>query len=122
MGCAYNNTNSMCLGRYFTYEERISLEAYLLGHSHYVKVTNRSTLASIFHKSRRTIQREIQRGLVIHQRSEIPFEVKEYNAEYAQNLAISNNSAKGPDLKIGHDRILEKAINHYVKDLKYHMM
>ena len=25
MGRAYNNTNSMCLGRYFTYEERISL-------------------------------------------------------------------------------------------------
>ena len=57
--------------------------------------------------------------MVIHQRSEIPFEVQEYNAVYAQNLAISNYSAKGPDLKIGHDRILEKAIIHYVKDLKY---
>jgi len=76
-------------------------------------------LASIFHKSRRTIQREIKRGLVVHKRSEIPFEVLEYNAEYAQNLAISHHSAKGPDLKIGHDRILEKAINHYVKDLKF---
>ena len=119
MGRAYNNTDSMCLGRYFTYEERISLEAYLLGHSNYKKIVNKSTLASIFHKSRRTIQREINRGLVIHQRSEIPFEVIEYNAEYAQNLAVLNNSAKGPDLKIGHDRILEKAINHYVKDLKY---
>lgn len=119
MGCAYNNTDSMCLGRYFTYEERISLEAYLLGHSNYKKIVNKSTLASIFHKSRRTIQREINRGLVIHQRSEIPFEVIEYNAEYAQNLAVLNNSAKGPDLKIGHDRILEKAIIHYVKDLKY---
>lgn len=119
MGRAYNNTNSLCLGRYFTYEERISLEAYLLGHSNYKKIVNKSTLATIFHKSRRTIQREIQRGLVLHQRSEIPFEVIEYNAEYAQNLAISNSSAKGPDLKIGHDRILEKAINHYVKDLKF---
>jgi len=119
MGCAYNSTNSLCLGRYFTYEERISLEAFLLGHSHYKKVVNRSTLASIFHKSRRTVQREIQRGLVLHQRSEIPFEVIEYNAEHAQTLAIENYSAKGPDLKIGRDRILEKAIIHYVKDLKY---
>lgn len=41
----------------------------------------------------------------------------EHNAEYAQNLAISNCSAKEPDLKIGHDRILEKAIIHYIKDL-----
>ncbi len=62
---------------------------------------------------------EIKRGLVIHQRSEIPFEVIEYNAEYAHNLAISNYSAKGSDLKIGHDRIRENAINHYVRDLKY---
>ena len=67
----------MCLGRYFKYEERISLEAYLLGHSNYKKIVNKSTLATIFHKSRRTIQREIQRGLVLHQRSEIQFEVIE---------------------------------------------
>lgn len=29
MGRTYNNTNSMCLGRSFIYEERISLEACL---------------------------------------------------------------------------------------------
>ena len=56
MGRAYNNTNSMCLGKYFTYEERIGLEAYLLGHSNYKKIVNKSTLAPIFHKNRRTIQ------------------------------------------------------------------
>ncbi len=43
MGRAYNNIDSLCLERYFTYEERISLEAYLLGHSNYKKIVNKST-------------------------------------------------------------------------------
>jgi hypothetical protein len=76
MGRAYNNTNSMCLGRYFTYEERIGLEAYLLGHSNYKKIVNKSTLASNFHKNRRTIQREIQRGWCFIKEARYPLKFK----------------------------------------------
>ena len=56
---------------------------------------------------------------MLHQRSEISSEVQEYNTKYAQNLANSKSSAKGPDLKIGHDRILEKACGSEFEDNIY---
>ena len=47
---------------HFTYEDRLILEYYLQGKNHFPKITNTQKLAEIFHKSRRTIQREIKRG------------------------------------------------------------
>jgi IS30 family transposase len=57
--------------------------------------------------------------LVLHQRSEIPFEVIEYNADHAHTIAKYEGSAKGPSIKIGSDRILENAIKYYLKEFKY---
>ncbi|MDC7249438.1 MAG: hypothetical protein PQJ49_05935 [Sphaerochaetaceae bacterium] len=76
----YNRTTPIFLGSHFTCDERLILEYFLAGKNKYPKITNREELARIFNKSSRTIRREINRGTVVHIRSERPFEVKEYNA------------------------------------------
>ncbi|MBE6349666.1 MAG: helix-turn-helix domain-containing protein, partial [Spirochaetaceae bacterium] len=71
---------------HFTYEDRLILEYYLQGKNHFPKITNTQKLAEILHKSRRTIQREIKRGLVEHIKSDLTTTI-EYNADYAQQGA-----------------------------------
>ena len=83
----HNSTTHVCLGSHFTWDERLRLEYFLAGKNKYPKITNKEELGRIFNKSARTIRREIDRGTVIHIRSEIPFEVKEYNALIAKNKA-----------------------------------
>ncbi len=119
MGQSNNNTSWVCVGSHFTWEERLRLESFLLGRRRCDKLTNKTKLEQFFAKSVRTIRREINRGLVLHQRADIPFEVIEYNAEHAQLSAKYEGSAKGPSIKIGSDRILEKAIKYYLKEFKY---
>jgi len=119
MGQSNNNTSWICVGSHFTWEERLRLEYFLGGKGRYEKITNKTQLARIFVKSVKTIRREISRGLVVHQRGDIPFEVIEYNADYAHQIAKYESSAKGPSIKIGKDRILEKVIKYYLKELKY---
>ena len=48
---------------YFSYDERFVLELYLKGTSHFPKIANTEELANILHKSRRSIHREILRGM-----------------------------------------------------------
>lgn len=119
MGQTKNSIERICLGSHFTWEERLRLEYFLIGKGKYEKITNKTYLAKIFNKSVRTIRREIKRGLVTHRRSEIPFEVEEYNAEQAQLSANYENSAKGPNIKIGNDKELEKVIKYYLKECKF---
>ena len=119
MGNLNSTTMHACVGSHFTWEERLKLEYYLTGKGRYDKITNRTHLAKLFAKSVRTIRREIKRGLVVHVRSEIPFEVEEYNADFAQSSADYESSAKGPDLKIGSDQKLAETVKHYVKNFKY---
>lgn len=70
-------------------------------------------------KSESTIRRELKRGWIKHVQEEYPFERWEYNAEHAENNARSMDSAKGPDYKIGHDRILLEALAPLIRDLHY---
>lgn len=90
------------------------MEYFLSGKGRYEKIINKTQLAHIFAKSVRTIRREIKRGLILHQRSEIPFEVIEYNADHAHTISKYEGSAKGPSIKIGSDRILEKIQINYL--------
>lgn len=119
MGRKKDNTKHVCLGRHFTWEERIQLEYLLCGKGGYKKIKNRRILAEKLNKSERTIYREISRGMVKHIRTEIPFEVMEYSAEFAQIKAELEYSAKGPDYKIGRDYELVKRFEYLIGEACY---
>jgi len=87
---------------HFKHDERLALEFYLKGSSHFPKITDTQKLAEIFNKSRRSIQREIKRGLVEHETSTGKTKT-EYNADYAQSRAEYEMTAKGAPLKLGND-------------------
>jgi len=79
------------------------------------RIRNRRVLGQLLHKSERTIRRELARGWVKHDRGNPPFEVWEYNAQYAHDRATEAHGSKGPQYKIGHDRTLCRAIGALVK-------
>ena len=103
---------------HFTYEDRLILEYYLNGKSHFPKITNTQKLSEILHKSRRTIQREIKRGLVEHVKTDLTMAI-EYNADYAQGKALFEMTAKGAPLKLGNDTVLAKKIRNLIINEKY---
>ena len=103
---------------HFTYEDRLILEYYLQGKNHFPKITNTQKLAEILHKSRRTIQREIKRGLVEHIKSDLTTTI-EYNADYAQQGSEYEMSAKGAPLKLGNDNLLVEKIRDLIINNKY---
>ena len=104
--------------RHFTQEERLVLEYYLAGKKHFPKTTNTQKLSEIFNKSRRTIQREIKRGLVEHVKTDLTLET-EYNADFAQLKADYEKTAKGARLKIKNDFILADKITDLIKNYNY---
>ena len=111
MGQSNNSISGVCVGSHFTWEERLRFESFLLGRGSYDKIKNKTKLAKIFDKSIRTIRREINRGLVLHQKANIPFEALEYNAEHAQLLAVYKSPAKGPIIKMVIIKNLKKLLD-----------
>lgn len=103
---------------HFKYDERLALEFYLKGSNHFPKITNTQKLAEIFNKSRRSIQREIKRGMIEHETSTDKTKF-EYNADYAQNDAEFEMTAKGAPLKLGNDTEVTKKIAKMIIDDKY---
>lgn len=89
----------------FDHKRRLLLEGYLLGSRGFPKITGRTELARIFRCDRKTIYNEIKRGLVEHTKSDLS-KVLEYNADYAQQDADWENTARGRKLKIGSDFVL----------------
>ena len=102
----------------FNYEKRLLLEGYLLGKQGYPKITQRTTLSRIFGCDRKTIYNEIKRGLVAHIKSDLST-VVEYNADYAQQDADLQNTARGRNLKIGTDFLLCERIRHLIVEKHY---
>lgn len=102
----------------FNYEKRRLLEGYLLGKQGYPKIKKRRQLAEIFGCDRKTIYNEIKRGLVEHMRSDLST-VWEYNADYAQEDADWENTARGRPLKLGSDFILCESIRHLIVEKHY---
>lgn len=103
---------------HFKYEERLVLEFYLKGTNRFPKITNTSELAAIFNKSRRSIQREINRGMIEHETSVTKTKF-EYNADFAQEKAEFEMTAKGAPLKLGNDTLLVEKITELIIDHKY---
>ena len=106
-------------GTHFTWEERLRLQYYYNGSNGYRKTTSPVLLAKVFSKSRRTIAREIKRGLVIHARSNPPFEVERYNAEHAQLDAEAKMTAKGPMPKSGKHHALVGRVSDLILERRY---
>ena len=104
--------------KHFTADERLILEYYLLGKNHFPKINNTKMLAEIFNKSRRSIQREIKRGLVEHLTTNLDLKT-EYNAYYAQRKADYEKTGKGAPIKLKNDYVLVKRIEELIKNRKY---
>ncbi len=105
--------------RHFSWEQRLELQYYYTGTNKYPKITSPTLLGKLFGKHEHTIRREIKRGMVKHDLSEIPFQRWEYNAEHAQIDAQSNYSAKGPAIKLGSDWKLVDRIAYLIKECHY---
>ena len=73
-----------------------------------------SPIAKGTQKNEKTIRRELKRGLILHVLGDLPFERWEYNADHAQRDADLKATAKGPQTKLGYDRILAKEIANLI--------
>ena len=93
MGQEQDSIKQTGKGTHFTWDERLKLESYQQGKGRFPKITRTKELAVRLEKSQRTIQREIQRGMVEHQHSELYYYF-EYNADYAHNAAKFEKTAK----------------------------
>jgi IS30 family transposase len=70
-------------------------------------------------RDRRTVEREIKRGLC-YQRDSLTWNLRKvYCAEYAQIQADKRATAKGAQIKIGSDHEGEAAIAHLIKEADY---
>ena len=102
----------------FNHDKRMLLEGYLFGKTGFPKITNRTRLAEIFNCDRKTIYNEIVRGTVEHTRSDLST-VREYNAEYAQNVADERNANRGCVPKIMLDTALARELKRYIVEENY---
>ena len=96
-------------GKHLVYEERIKLEAlYKLG------LTPVCIGEQLGGRNRRTIERELTKGMVEQLTSElVPY--KTYSADAGQQEHDKRGTAKGPVLKIGKDHKLAKHIESSIK-------
>ena len=93
MGRVQDSTELSGKGTHFTWDERLKLESYLQGKGRFPKLTRTKELGIRLEKNQRTIKREIKRGMVEHQHSDLHYFV-EYNADYANNAAKYEGTAK----------------------------
>lgn len=102
-------------GSQFTFEQRRMLEWLWNGKGTFKKERSPTLLSALFGKGRRTIQRELKRGMVEHLTSELET-VMVYNADYAQTGADEAKGCHGPLEKIGHDHTLARAIGVKIRE------
>ncbi len=65
---------SVCKHTHFTWEERLRLQYHYLGTNRYQKITSPTLLGRLLGKNERTIRRELQRGMILHELGAEPFE------------------------------------------------
>ena len=109
MGRKQSTLAAHCKGSHFTWEERLRLQYYYAGANGWRKERSATVLGKIFQKSPRTISRELERGMVEHMQSDIPFIRLEYNADHAQTDAERKMEGKGPSPKSGRHHALVRA-------------
>jgi len=94
------------------------LQYHYSGTNRYEKITSPTLLGTLLSKDERTIRRELDRGKIEHQTSELIL-ITTYNADFAQNDAVRKYSAKGPALKLGNDWALVQAVSTLIKEQQY---
>lgn len=119
MGRKKLSIESVCRHTHFTWGERLTLQYHYGGTNKYRKIRSPTLLGRLMGKSERTIRRELQRGMVLHELGAEPFERWEYNAEYAQNDADRKSGGKGPAIKLGRDWALAQGVCELVRDRRY---
>ena len=100
MGRKHLTLKQHCRGSHFTWAERLKLQYYWTGSNGYRKIRSHTLLEKIFQKSPKTIKRELQRGMVEHVLSDIPFTRIEYNADHAQLDAENRMGGQGATTEI----------------------
>lgn len=108
-----------CRGSHFTWDERLRLQYYWTGTNGYRKERSHAVLGRIFQKSPKTIKRELERGMVEHVLSDIPFARTEYNADHAQLDAEGRMAGKGPRPKSGMHHALVGRMSHLIRTCHY---
>lgn len=98
--------------KHLNYTERTQIERW-----HNIDKKKPKEIASLLNKSTKTIKREIKKGIVKNLNSDLT-EKFVYSASLSQERYDYNIAAKGPDLKIGNDIKLIKAIEDKIKKEK----
>lgn len=119
MGRKKLTIKSVCKHTHFTWEERLRLQYHHSGTNKYQKIISPTLLGQLFAKNERTIRRELKRGMVLHELGAEPFEILEYNADFAQNNADGASGGKGPDLKLGRDWALVDQVSKLITERHY---
>jgi IS30 family transposase len=119
MGRKKLSIEPVCKHTHFAWGERLTLQYYYTGTNKYQKIKSPTLLGRLLGKHERTIRRELQRGMVLHELGDVPFEQWDYNAEYAQNDAERKSVGKGPDLKLGKDWALVEQVSLLIKERHY---
>jgi IS30 family transposase len=118
MGQEQRTANTGVTGSHFTSEQRMVLEWLWNGKGGSRKERSPTKLAAILGKSRRTIYRELERGMTSHLTSELET-VPYYSGEVAQSKADEAKQEHGPGEKIGGDHLLADRIAAKIKDERH---
>ncbi|MEG2429250.1 MAG: helix-turn-helix domain-containing protein, partial [Oscillospiraceae bacterium] len=103
-----NYTTENKKGKHITYENRIKIETL------YAEGLSALDIGKRLLKSRRTIERELSRGMVELLNSDLTTRC-EYSAVVGQQIHDEKATAKGPALKIGNDHKLVEYIETSIK-------
>ena len=107
MGQIEHNTENK-KGKHLTYENRIKIETL------FAEGIRPQQIGERLLKSRRTIERELARGMVKLLNSDLTTR-QEYSAVVGQNKHDEKGTAKGPSLKIGSDHKLAEYTETSIK-------
>ena len=104
--------NSSRKGKHLNRNERILIEGFLKAQQ------GRLWIAKELGRDRRTIDREIQRGMVEHLNSDLTL-TSVYNADRAQDVYELNATAKGPLVKLKANSTAVEFIRCYIVLLEW---
>jgi len=107
-----NNNTGLRKNKHLNERERYAIELYLRENYTIQEISKR------LGRHKRTIEREIARGTVYLQNSDLTYR-KVYCADVGQRKYIENGKNKGPQLKIGNDHKLARYIESKIINEKY---
>ena len=107
-----NNTVESRKNKHLTLRERYSIEDLLKENLRPLEIAKK------LGKNNRTVEREISKGTVRLQNSDLTYR-REYCADAGQRVYAKNGQNKGPGLKIGNDHKLVKHIEGKIRKDKY---